>query len=109
MERQQRLDGLQFDDNAVFDEEIDSISGVEHHILVDNRKFDLMFETQSVSAELVLEAGVVRALKTTGSDRGMYLERRGDYPLGHRIVWHADDPSASSASSAVACVQAPVR
>jgi len=44
VQRQQFFHGLQFNDDAILDKEIDPIARIECHVLVSNRKFHLVTE-----------------------------------------------------------------
>jgi hypothetical protein len=47
------FDGLDFDDYTIFDQEIDSIAGIEPHSAINDRQADLAFELQTIASHFV--------------------------------------------------------
>src|SRR5215475_9637160 len=101
VERQQFLHGLESDNNAVFDEEIDAISRIKRNVPVGYWEPHLMPELQSVRAKLISQARVVGALEAAGANCGVNLDCCADDSFSRRVVVHSGYSSASSASSAV--------
>ncbi len=67
MQRKQFLHSLQLQNYAVFDNEVDSVRGVELDAIVNDRKPHLMGEANAILAKLIAETSVVRALKAACS------------------------------------------
>ncbi len=101
MEWQYLLDGLQFDDDAVFDEKIDSVAAFKLSVTVDDWQPDLVLELQTGEAKFVFEAGMISALKKTRTQRGVDFDCCADDSVGDVVMHHEKCVSASSASSAV--------
>jgi len=102
MKRKQCFHGLKFDDDAVFDEKVDAISRIQRHILIRDRKPDLMRELQSIDTKLVGEASVVGAFEAACAESAMDFEGGRDDLFCQRVIDHCRPISASPASSAVA-------
>jgi hypothetical protein len=92
VERVQFFHGLQFDDDAVFDEEIDPVSRIDPDVAVADWKSYLMFESQSIHTKLVSEAGVIRAFEAAGSNDSVNLEPGSDDAFRKRVVCHHESP-----------------
>jgi hypothetical protein len=110
MQGEQFFHCLEFNEYAVFNNEVDSISGFELYAVVDDGKPNLMPETDPVDGQLMTEACVVSALQAASSESAMDLESGADNPFRNRSVQAQSSSSVSSASSAVAslCVVAAI-
>lgn len=82
VEWQYLLDGLQFDDDAVFDEKIDSVAAFELSVAVDDWQSDLVLELQTGEATFVFETGMVSALEKTRAQRGVDFDCCADDSVG---------------------------
>ena len=69
MKGKQFLHRLQFDDDAIFDKEVDPIAGVNVHAVVNDRKPGLMLKGETILSELVTQARVVGALEASSAER----------------------------------------
>jgi hypothetical protein len=101
VERQYLLDRFQFDDDAVFDETIDSVATFKLSVAIDDWQPDLVLEMQTREAKFVFEAGMVSAFKKAGPKGGVDSDRCADDSVGDVLMHHEKFVSASSASSAV--------
>ena len=59
------LDRLNFNDDGVFDDEVESITAIEPLILVDDRQRSLSFDTQSAIYELKAKTSLVGIFEQT--------------------------------------------
>ena len=101
VKRQKSFHCLEFHDHAVFYEKVDSIASIEANCLVHHRQFDLVFELQPFDRELVMQAGVVRALEQAGAKRRMDFERALEDSFSELFMSHHVFSSVSSVSSVV--------
>ena len=88
MKGKQFLHCLQFDDDAVFDKEVDPVSRIYSNALIYDRKPHLMFKSNTVQPELVAKASIVRTFQTAGAECGVDLHRRTKNLFRDRIVQH---------------------
>jgi hypothetical protein len=102
MNRKQFFNCFDLDDDAVFNQKVDSVSAVDGDALIEDGQADLALKTQSIGGELVLQAGTVRTLKKAGTKVSVNLDGRLDYALGYVIVNHRMMSSVSSVSPVVA-------
>jgi hypothetical protein len=72
VDRQQLGDGLHFDDDAAFDEEIDSVACVNRHFIVDDRKQCLGFDGEPGVLKLVCQTHPVGPLQKTWTQTGVH-------------------------------------
>lgn len=63
VDRPERVDALEFDDQPVVDDEIEAISAVEPHVSIGDRYWTLALERNSGQRKLVAKALLVRGLK----------------------------------------------
>jgi hypothetical protein len=63
VEGQQLFNRLDLDDDAVFDQEVDSIASLEGLTAIDNREANLVFHVQATQSEFVQETGGVGAFE----------------------------------------------
>ena len=68
MKRKQPGDRLQFDDNCILDEQVYSISRLDLHVSVYDRKWPLLLDPQSLVLEFIANANPVCALEQTGAE-----------------------------------------
>jgi hypothetical protein len=72
--RQYLLDGFDFDENALFNSEIHTISGINLETVVHNRERELRLERKAGSRKFMRETAVVHALETACTDMRVYFE-----------------------------------
>ena len=102
VQRKQFFNCFDFDDDAVFDNKVDAIGGIQLNTLIDDRKPNLMRENYSILSELIAETRIVRALEAASSNSGMDFEGGAKNPFRDRSVQRQLFVSVSSVSSAVA-------
>ena len=71
-----------FDDQAVFDNEIDSIRNGQPNLFVNQGETDLAFNMRSDGIQLVEQTGLICTFKGPGSDRGVHFHCGFD----HRVT-----------------------
>ena len=114
VQRQQFFDGLQLDDDAVFDDEVYSVGRVQLNALIDDWQSHLMPECQSIFRELIAQTGIVRAFQAAGAERSVHGHRSAENSFCNCDVQTHVFSSVSSVSSVVesldvmSVVQAPV-
>lgn len=97
----QFVDGFELYDDAVFDEEVDPIAGVEPDTVVHHGQRPLMLKSQTILRQFVAQTDGVRAFEQSWAERGVNLHGRADDPLGDVFVTHQDWSSVCSVSSVV--------
>jgi hypothetical protein len=102
VQREQFLHRLEFDDDAVFDDEVNSVGGIELNAIIDDWKPDLMHEVDSIFRQLVAETRVIRTFQAAGSQSRVYFQRGAKNLFRDRSVQAQFLTSASSVSSVVA-------
>ena len=94
------FDTFQFQDDEIFDKEIDAVSQVDSYTVVENREDDLACDVEVLPSKLVEQAGSVGALEQAGSQGGMDLHGGVDdctcelvdgERLGHGTHWTTED------------------
>ncbi len=65
-----------FDDQAVFDDVIDTVATGEAKSFIDDWQTNLVLEMQAGLGEFVIEAGIARAFKHTGTQNAVHLQPR---------------------------------
>src|SRR5690606_21310083 len=78
MDRQQAIDGFQFDDQLAGDHEVDSILRIEHRVPVENRNGHLAGELDVLECHLAAEAVLVRRLQQAWPKRSMHFDGTAD-------------------------------
>ena len=68
VKRKQSVYGFQLNDDAVLDEEVDSVAGIQGYGLVHHRKTKLVLEMQAVDGELIVQAGLIGTLKKASAE-----------------------------------------
>jgi hypothetical protein len=63
---------------ASSNDQVDAITRIEGHALVDDGNRPLSGEPQSARRELVLQAGQIRGFEQAGTEGAMHLDRRAD-------------------------------
>jgi hypothetical protein len=63
MNRQHNLNAFQFDDQASFDNEVDSVGALQSDAAIDNWQADLVFKTQASVGQFVVEARIARTFE----------------------------------------------
>ncbi len=99
---QQFFNSLEFDDNAIFNHEVDSIPSFETDSLVNDWEAHLVLKLQAINCELVPKTALVGAFQHTGAEGAVDFDRSLKNSLSDRLVKHWDLLSVSSASSVVA-------
>src|SRR5262245_46016299 len=90
VQRQQFFNGFDFDDDAVFEQEVDSIAGVESYAAVHDRQTNLVLKLYAARHELMAETSAVRTFQQPGSERAVNLHRGFDDALRDGSVKHMD-------------------
>ena len=101
MKGQQLFHGFEFHNDAIFDEEIDSIASVQSDASIFNRQPNLVLKMQTSKGELVLQARLIRAFEQSWSERRVNPDRRVDDAAGNVFVDHDGLSSVPSVSSVV--------
>lgn len=65
MDRGEGVNGFEFDNNEILDEQIDPISQVHLHAIVINRQTDLRFRSKAGLFQFMLKASLIGAFKQT--------------------------------------------
>ena len=89
MNRSETFDGFQLDDNSVLNQQINSISTLEFHILVDDRDRFLAFHGQLAQCQFFREAFFVGGLQQAGPKKTVNLNCCPDDLVGNLVVHHA--------------------
>ena len=79
------LYGFEFEHQLFFHDDIEPITGVEWHFLVNNRQFQLPLKVNLSKPEFMAKAGLIGRLEQSWSERTMNLDRCADDPVGQRI------------------------
>jgi hypothetical protein len=79
---EQFLHGLDFDDDGVFDDEVEAVRGVEGDALVSERDGALALEADRAKRQFVREALFVDRLEEAGPQVAVYLDARANHGLG---------------------------
>jgi len=74
MHRKDSFDALDFDDQAFFDDEIDTERGGEFDALVNDGQVNFVLDIQSGLCELVVQTGSACAFEHASAERGMNLD-----------------------------------
>ena len=90
MEGKQFLHCFQFDDDAVFDQEVDSIARVNLNPVVDDWESCLMLESDTVLRKLITQTRIVRAFKASRADCRVHFHRCSENPCCDHFVKHED-------------------
>ena len=75
VDRQQGLDALEFDDDHLFYEKIDPVSGFELQAIILHRDRYLCLNMQTRFSQFVMQTGLIHAFQNSGSNRRMNLKR----------------------------------
>ena len=75
VERMQFFHCFQLDDYASFNNEVDSIAGIDLNALMNDRQSDLMLKGHAIFRQLISQASVVSALETACSESGVQTAR----------------------------------
>lgn len=71
MKGQQFFHSFELDDDAVFDQKIGPVPGLDTHALINDRQTNLMLELQTIYDELVVQPGAVSTFQQAGPKGGM--------------------------------------
>jgi hypothetical protein len=74
MQGYQFFHSLDLDNDAIFNEKVDTVSGLKFDAFINNREPHLVLEMQAVDAELVVEARLVCAFKHASAERGVHFD-----------------------------------
>jgi len=77
-----------FEDEAIFDDEVDGEAGRDLHPIVADRHLDLALKLQSDSTELRTKGLLIGALKKAGTQPAMDVHRRSNDPITDFIRTH---------------------
>ena len=86
--RQQFFDTFDLDDEAIFDNEIDSIRGGEFDSAIHNRQPNLVLKLQAVFSELLADARMVGALEYACAKNAVNLHRAADDTPAGNVGMH---------------------
>jgi hypothetical protein len=86
MQRQDVLDGFQFEDYLVFDDQVCPVAAVEKYAVIVQRQIDLPLTGEHVLVEFVAQAALIGAFKQTGAEARMHAHRQADDPVGQVVV-----------------------
>jgi hypothetical protein len=81
MDHSQFLYGLQLDDHSVFDQQVNPVTAIESHPLVNHWQFLLLFHLEPLLPQFVGEARVIGRFEQPRSKRPMNLDRSPDDSL----------------------------
>ena len=76
MNRQHLFHAFDFDDQAIFDNEVNPIGGLELDSLIDNGQANLVLEMQTRLGEFVVHACVTCAFENAGTERRVHSHCR---------------------------------
>ncbi len=107
MNGEQFLHRFQFDDNAIFNQEIDAVPSLDLNVVVNHWQPDLMIEVNAILVQLITEARVIRAFEAAGSQRCVDLQRRGEF-LSDRFVKQKRGLRFLSSPEVESYLQAPI-
>ena len=74
----QLFNTFEFNDEAVFNDEVDTIGGGELHAFVNDRQMNLVLKMQASLRQFIEQTSVVRALEEAGPECGMNSHRSTD-------------------------------
>jgi hypothetical protein len=92
---------FEFDDDAVFDQKVDSIAGFDPDALIHNWETNLVLEMQAVHSKLIMQTRTVCAFEKAGAQRRMDFRGCLDDAFGDVFVKHRVVSSVSPVSSVV--------
>ena len=79
MNRENRFDGLQLQDNLFINDKVHPITTLQLDTLVDHWQVDLIPKWNCTKLELVTQALTIRRLKEAGTERAMNFSCRGNH------------------------------
>ena len=85
MQRQEMLDGFQFQDHLVVDDEVGAVATVENDPVIINRQIDLLRLGDGIPVEFVAEATFVDAFEQAGAEARMHAHCQPDDPVGQAV------------------------
>jgi hypothetical protein len=88
VKREQLFNGLQFDDDAVFDEKVYAVARVDLNVVVKDGQPELMIETDAILLQLISKTSIVGALQAAGAQSCVHLHRRAQNLLCDLFVQH---------------------
>ena len=88
MQREQFFHRLEFDDDAVFDKKIDSVSGIQMNFAVHDRQPTLVFKVQASQRQLMKQACVIGTFQQPGSECRVHLHGSTDDLFCHVSMEH---------------------
>jgi hypothetical protein len=72
--RKQHLDGFELYEDAIFDDHVESIAGLEAHPFVTDWQRSLLFEIEAAYGQPGTQAGLVRGLHQSRAELPMHLD-----------------------------------
>ncbi len=78
MDRQQALDGLELDEHAILDDDIESVATVDEDPLVRDRERSLAIEQKPPQLKLAAQARLVRRFEQARTEIPVHLDERTD-------------------------------
>jgi len=91
MKREQFLNSLQFQDDAIFDQEIDAVPSIDANAVVHDWHPDLMVETHAILSQLIANTCVIGAFETPRSQGRMNFDGGRQNPVRDLLVKHKRD------------------
>jgi hypothetical protein len=85
MDWQEFRHGLEFEDELVFDDEIESVAAIEFHAFVDKGHVALTFEAEAGLGKFVGESFFVGGFEEARADLAMDFHAEADYTVGQFI------------------------
>src|SRR5258708_38984884 len=86
MDRQHAVDALDFDDQRLFDDEVDSVCGSDVYSGIADGQAHLATIVQPRLRKLMTEALLIRTLQQAWSERCMDVHGRADHSV-RNLVW----------------------
>jgi hypothetical protein len=86
VDRGEHLDGFDFDDDPVFDDQVGTESGIYADLLIDHRNRLLTDRAEAPPAQFVRQDCIVNGLQQARAERGMNAESGVDDLLGDGVL-----------------------
>ena len=102
------FDALDFDDDEVFDDQIDAIAQIDALSVIDYGESYLPRNGETLFAKFVGQAGFVGALEEAGAQLRMNLHRGCDHCAGQAVDARGGDHGEAAMSTFSSIVLAPV-
>jgi hypothetical protein len=85
MDWQNPLDGFQFQDHFITDDQIDLVSAIELQTLIREREIDLTLEEQPAKVEFMAQALFISGFQQSRPELTMHFDRRSDDAARSRV------------------------